>query len=122
MTIAGLAVVAAGLTATRRRLAASAHLRGGSRSMEGFAQTAMLFTVIQTCCAQGRSAFECFKLVLTITNLSNPLDMPSLIPVLEPEFLRSLSKPKVLACGSPEFMVGARSAPTINSGFRLFNL
>jgi transposase len=53
---------------------------GGSRSMEGFAQTATLLTVIQTCRAQRRSAFEFFKLVLTTTDSSNPLDMPSLIP------------------------------------------
>lgn len=53
---------------------------GGSRSMEGFAQTAMLLTVIQTCRAQGRSAFEFFKLALMTTDSSNHLDMPSLIP------------------------------------------
>lgn len=53
---------------------------GGSRSMEGFAQTAMLLSVIQTCRAQGRSTFEFFKLALRSTQSSNPLLMPSLIP------------------------------------------
>lgn len=53
---------------------------GGSRSMEGFAQTAMLLSVIQTCRAQGRSAFEFFKLALGTTDSSNHLLMPSLIP------------------------------------------
>ena len=34
---------------------------GRSRSMEGFADTANLLTVIQTCRAQGRSALEFFR-------------------------------------------------------------
>lgn len=53
---------------------------GGSRSMGGFAQTAILLTVIQTCRTQGRSVFEFFKSALRATDSSNPLDMPSLIP------------------------------------------
>ncbi|WP_302885415.1 IS66 family transposase [Kovacikia minuta] len=53
---------------------------GGSRSMEGFAQTAVLLLVIQTCRAQGRSAFEFFKLALRTTDSSKHLLMPSLIP------------------------------------------
>lgn len=53
---------------------------GGSRSMEGFAQTAILLTVIQTCRAQKRSAFEFFKQVLISGNLPEIYTMPSLIP------------------------------------------
>jgi transposase len=53
---------------------------GGSRSMEGFAQTAILLTVIQTCRAQGRSAFEFFKRALMATDSLNALVRPSLIP------------------------------------------
>jgi len=52
---------------------------GGSRSMEGFAQTAILLTVIQTCRAQGRSAFEFFKQALMATDSLNAPVMPSLI-------------------------------------------
>ena len=37
---------------------------GGSRSMEGFAQTAILLSVIQTCRAQGRSALAFFQQAL----------------------------------------------------------
>jgi transposase len=53
---------------------------GGSRSMEGFAQTAILLTVIQTCRAQGRSVFEFFKQALMTASSFNDLTMPSLIP------------------------------------------
>lgn len=53
---------------------------GGSRSMTGFAQTAILLTVIQTCRAQGRSVFEFFKQALMATSSLNNLTMPSLIP------------------------------------------
>ncbi len=52
----------------------------GSRSMQGFAQTAILLTVIQTCRAQGRSAFEFFKQALIATASPNELDLPSLVP------------------------------------------
>jgi transposase len=48
---------------------------GGSRSMNGFAQTATLLTVIQTCRAQGRSALDFFRRSLMTNQL-----MPSLIP------------------------------------------
>ncbi|NJN56179.1 MAG: IS66 family transposase [Leptolyngbyaceae cyanobacterium SL_5_9] len=54
---------------------------GGSRSMVGFAQTAILLSVIQTCRAQGRSAFEFFQQALLSTADSNAQPMPSLIPV-----------------------------------------
>lgn len=53
---------------------------GGSRSMAGFAQTAILLTVIQTCRAQGRSALEFFEQALMATASPNRLVMPSLIP------------------------------------------
>ena len=53
---------------------------GGSRSMEGFAQTAVLLTVIQTCRAQGRSVFEFFKQALMAASSFNDLTIPSLIP------------------------------------------
>jgi len=53
---------------------------GGSRSMTGFAQTAVLLTVIQTCRAQGRSALEFFQQALFATTSPNILSMPSLIP------------------------------------------
>jgi transposase len=53
---------------------------GGSRSMAGFAQTAMLLTMIQTCRAQGRSALEFFRQALIATGSLNDLPMPSLIP------------------------------------------
>jgi len=39
--------------------------------MEGFAQTAILLTVIQTCRVQGRSAFEFFKQALMATGSLN---------------------------------------------------
>jgi len=53
---------------------------GGSRSMTGFAQTAILLTVIQTCRAQGQSALEFFRQALIAANPLNDLPMPSLIP------------------------------------------
>lgn len=54
---------------------------GGSRSMTGFAQTAALLSVIQTCRAQGRSALQFLRQVLiaaTQADVAHP--MPSLIP------------------------------------------
>jgi transposase len=48
--------------------------------MDGFAQTAILLTVIQTCRAQGRSVFEFFTQALMATGLLSDLVMPSLIP------------------------------------------
>ena len=48
--------------------------------MQGFAQTAILLTVIQTCRAQGRSAFKFFKQALMAAASHSELDMPSLIP------------------------------------------
>lgn len=53
---------------------------GGSRSMTGFAQTAILLTVIQTCRTQGRSALQFFRQALIATGSLNNLAMPSLIP------------------------------------------
>ena len=53
---------------------------GGSRSMEGFAQTAILLTLIQTCRAQGRSAFEFFQQALMSITSPQTHAMPSLIP------------------------------------------
>lgn len=53
---------------------------GGSRSMTGFAQTAILLTVIQTCRTQGRSVLEFFQQVLMATGSPNVRPMPSLIP------------------------------------------
>lgn len=52
---------------------------GGSRSMEGFEQTADLLSVIQTCRAQGRSVIEFFKQVLQ-AQVSAEVPKPSLIP------------------------------------------
>jgi transposase len=54
---------------------------GGSRSMEGFDDTAKLLSVIQTCRAQGRSALQFFQQALMATSGADdaPL-MPSLIP------------------------------------------
>jgi transposase len=53
---------------------------GGSRSMEGFEQTAILLTVIQTCRTQSRSAFEFFIQALTAFSTADSQSMPSLIP------------------------------------------
>lgn len=52
---------------------------GGSRSMERFAQTADLLSVIQTCRAQERSAIEFFQQVL-MAQVSTENPEPSLIP------------------------------------------
>jgi len=52
---------------------------GGSRSLKGFAQTAVLLTVIQTCRVQGRSAFDFFQQALISTTLL-ALAVPSLLP------------------------------------------
>ncbi len=53
---------------------------GGSRSMNGFAQTATLLTVIQTCRAQGRSALDFFRRSL----MTRPSNLNQLIPSLIP--------------------------------------
>jgi transposase len=53
---------------------------GGSRSMEGFGQTAILLTVIQTCRTQSRSAFEFFIQSLRAFSAADPQPMPSLLP------------------------------------------
>jgi transposase len=53
---------------------------GGSRSMAGFAQTATILSVIQTCRAQGRSALEFLRLALRATNHTTDAPIPSLIP------------------------------------------
>ena len=52
---------------------------GGSRSMDGFAETADLLSVIQTCRAQGRSVIEFFKQAMHAT-VSPTASRPSLIP------------------------------------------
>jgi transposase len=52
---------------------------GGSRSMDGFSETADLLSVIQTCRAQGRSVIEFFKQALQAT-VSPTVSQPSLIP------------------------------------------
>jgi transposase len=54
---------------------------GGSRSMEGFGQAAILLTVIQTCRTQSRSAFEFFMQVSRASAAPESQQMPSLIPV-----------------------------------------
>ena len=48
---------------------------GGSRSMEGFADTANRLTVIQTCRAQGRSALEFLR-----QSISESISRFALIP------------------------------------------
>lgn len=53
---------------------------GGSRSMKGFAQTALLLTVIQTCRAQGRSALDFFYQALRAAVSPKDQAMPSLLP------------------------------------------
>jgi transposase len=54
---------------------------GGSRSMAGFADTARMLSVIQTCRAQGRSALQFLQQVLMATSGSDAVQgMPSLIP------------------------------------------
>jgi len=52
---------------------------GGSRSMDRFAQTAELLSVVQTCRAQGRSVIDFFKQVLMAQSGARRF-MPSLIP------------------------------------------
>jgi transposase len=54
---------------------------GGSRSMKGFAQTAILLTVIQTCRSQARSAFGFFVQALMAFADPESQAMPSLIPL-----------------------------------------
>ena len=53
---------------------------GGSRSMAGFAQTARLLSVIQTCRAQGRSVLTFLKQALMAAASPERAFMPSLIP------------------------------------------
>ncbi|WP_072622636.1 IS66 family transposase [Spirulina major] len=53
---------------------------GGSRSMAGFAQTARLLSVIQTCRTQGRSVLSFLKQALMATASPEQVSMPSLIP------------------------------------------
>jgi transposase len=55
---------------------------GGSRSMEGFEQTAILLTVIQTCWTQSLSAFKSFIQALRASAAPESQPMPFLIPVL----------------------------------------
>jgi transposase len=55
---------------------------GGSGSMEGFEQTAILLTAIQTCRTQSRSAFEFFIQALRASAAPETQSMPSLIPQL----------------------------------------
>ena len=50
---------------------------GGSRSMEGFSNTASLLTVIQSCRAQGRSVLEFFRQALAFVEGDTTI---SLIP------------------------------------------
>ena len=52
---------------------------GGSRSMDGFGETADLLSVIQTCRAQGRSVIEFFKQAMHAM-VSPAMPKPSLIP------------------------------------------
>jgi transposase len=52
---------------------------GGSRSMDRFAQTADLLSVVQTCRSQGRSVIEFFKQIL-MAHSDARHSMPSLIP------------------------------------------
>jgi len=52
---------------------------GGSRSMDGFSETADLLSVIQTCRAQGRSVIELFKQAMYAT-VCIAAPKPSLIP------------------------------------------
>ena len=50
---------------------------GGSRSMEGFSNTASLLTVIQSCRSQGRSVLEFFRQALAFVEGDTTI---SLIP------------------------------------------
>lgn len=52
---------------------------GGSRSMDGFGETADLLSVIQTCRSQGRSVIEFFKQAMHAM-VSTAVPKPSLIP------------------------------------------
>ncbi len=52
---------------------------GGSRSMDGFSETADLLSVIQTCRAQGRSVIEFFRQAMRAM-VSPAVPKPSLIP------------------------------------------
>lgn len=52
---------------------------GGSRSMNGFGETADLLSVIQTCRSQGRFVIEFFKQAMHAT-VSTAVPKPSLIP------------------------------------------
>jgi transposase len=61
------------LAVTRRKVS------GGSRSMERFAQTADLLSVVQSCRRQGRSAMEFFVRAMQAT-FHTGFVMPSLIP------------------------------------------
>lgn len=64
------------------RLAVPKHkVCGGSRSMQGFAQTAAILSVIQTCRVQGRSALTFLRMALIAANSCDYSQiMPSLIP------------------------------------------
>jgi len=63
------------LAVTKRKVS------GGSRSIDRFAQTADLLSVVQTCRRQGRSAIEFFKQALiALSGMEKPL--PSLLPQL----------------------------------------
>jgi transposase len=53
---------------------------GGSRSMQGFDDTAKLLSVIQTCRAQGRSTLQFLQQALMATSCADVLMMPALIP------------------------------------------
>lgn len=56
---------------------------GGSRSMDGFEQTAALLTVIQTCRAQGRSALKFLHQAMMAHYADTDIQKPSLIPGLD---------------------------------------
>ncbi|MGD2181563.1 IS66 family transposase [Lusitaniella coriacea] len=55
---------------------------GGSRSFEGFRQTANLLSVVQTCRFQGRSVLDFFEQALMAKSGSLP-EPPSLLPVFD---------------------------------------
>jgi transposase len=61
------------LAVTKRKVS------GGSRSMDRFAQTADLLTVVQTCRRQGRSVMEFFRQAL-IAKSESGKSQPSLLP------------------------------------------
>lgn len=62
------------LAVTKRKVS------GGSRSFEGFRQTANLLTVVQTCRFQGRSVLDFWEQALMATSGCSP-EPPSLIPL-----------------------------------------